>query len=366
MKRVGVLGGGQLGLMLGQAACCLGIEILFLDPDQSCPASKVGQIVLGDPKDYQDVIMFGKQVDVLTTEIEDVNVLALQHLEEDGKSVQPRSTTLGLIQDKFVQKTHFEKFGLKQCTFGEIEDVKEFKLPLLVKSKRHGYDGRGNHKITDINQFEYSDSHYIEELVPHVAELAVMVVRSLGGQIETYPVVDTFQTDGICTKVVAPSLQKNKWLVEQAERLATEAVSCLTGAGVFGVEMFVLDTGELLLNEVAPRPHNSGHYTIEACWTSQFEQHLRAILGLPLGKCGFKVVEVATMYNLIGVDIYICNPPHPISTPPYQGKLIEQILSIPRATLHWYGKKQVRSKRKMGHVTVLGPLSKHLVFCNNL
>lgn len=234
------------------------------------------------------------------------------------------SKTLGLIQDKLVQKTHFQKLGLRQAKFGEIEDVGQYQLPLLIKSRRQGYDGRGNHKITDPSQLTYSNAYYVEELVPFVAELAVMVVRSLDGQVVSYPVVETVQTDGICTKVIAPCQQNE--LVDQAKKLAVEAVSSLTGAGVFGVEMFVLDSQDLLLNEVAPRPHNSGHYTIEACYTSQFEQHLRAIIGLSLGECRLKV-ESAIMYNLIGVDLF---------------HTLDQIASIPCLTLHWYGKTQVR------------------------
>ncbi|XP_052288526.1 phosphoribosylaminoimidazole carboxylase, chloroplastic isoform X3 [Citrus sinensis] len=297
---------------------------------------------------------------VLTVEIEHVDVATMEKLEQQGVDCQPKASTIRIIQDKYLQKVHFSRHGLPLPEFMEVNDLesarragKQFGYPLMVKSKRLAYDGRGNavakseeelsSAITALGGFDRG--LYVEKWAPFVKELAVIVVRGRDKSILCYPVVETIHKENICHIVKAPAAVPWK-ISELATDVAHKAVSSLEGAGIFAVELFWTNNGQILLNEVAPRPHNSGHHTIESCYTSQFEQHMRAVVGLPLGDPSMKT-PAAIMYNLLGEaegerGFYLAH------------QLIGKALSIPGATVHWYDKPEMRQQRKMGHITIVG------------
>ncbi|CAN6480126.1 unnamed protein product [Victoria cruziana] len=358
---VGVLGGGQLGRMLCQAASCLGIKILILDPSEDCPASLMcHRHVLGSFDDGASVQKFAKECGVLTIEIEHVDVATLEKLEQEGVDCQPRASTIRIIQDKYLQKVHFLKHGIPLPDFMEINNSEDstrageiFGYPLVIKSKRLAYDGRGNavaHKKDDLVSAVsalggYGRGLYAEKFVKFVKELSVIVARGRDGSCSCFPVVETIHRDNICHIVETPAEVPDK-VQKQASEVALRAVGSLEGAGVFAVELFLTSSNEILLNEVAPRPHNSGHHTIESCYTSQFEQHLRAIIGLPLGDASMKI-PAAIMYNLLGEEegdlgFHLAH------------KLMKRALTVPGAAVHWYNKLEIRKQRKMGHITILG------------
>ncbi|KAJ4719695.1 phosphoribosylaminoimidazole carboxylase [Melia azedarach] len=358
---VGVLGGGQLGRMLSQAASQMAIKVMVLDPLENCPASALSyDHMVGSFDDSATVEEFAKRCGVLTVEIEHVDVATLEKLEQQGVDCQPKASTIRIIQDKYLQKVHFSKHGIPLPEFMEIKDVEGarkagdlFGYPLMVKSKRLAYDGRGNavakseeelsSAITALGGFDRG--LYVEKWAPFVKELAVIVARGRNSSILCYPVVETIHRENICHIVKAPAAVPWK-IRELATDVARKAVSSLEGAGIFAVELFLTNDGQILLNEVAPRPHNSGHHTIESCYTSQFEQHLRAVVGLPLGDPSMKT-PAAIMYNLLGEDegehgFYLAH------------QLIGRALGIPGATVHWYDKPEMRKQRKMGHITIVG------------
>ncbi|KAK3200691.1 hypothetical protein Dsin_024106 [Dipteronia sinensis] len=331
---VGVLGGGQLGRMLCQAASKMAIKVVILDPLEDCPASALSyDHMVGRFDDSAAVQEFAKRCGVLTVEIEHVDVATLEELEQQGVDCHPKASTIRIIQDKYLQKVHFSRHGIPLPEFMQIDDFEGarragrlFGFPLMIKSKRLAYDGRGNavakseeelsSAVTALGGFDRGI--YVEKWAPFVKELAVIVARGRDNSILCYPVVETIH----------------------------KAVSSLEGAGVFAVELFLTEDGQILLNEVAPRPHNSGHHTIESCYTSQYEQHLRAVVGLPLGDPSMKT-PAAIMYNLLGEDegdrgFYLAH------------QLIGRALGIPGATVHWYDKPEMRKQRKMGHITIVG------------
>ncbi|KAH9699085.1 AIR carboxylase [Citrus sinensis] len=358
---VGVLGGGQLGRMLCQAASQLAIKVMVLDPLENCPASALSyHHMVGSFDDSATVQEFAKRCGVLTVEIEHVDVATMEKLEQQGVDCQPKASTIRIIQDKYLQKVHFCRHGIPLPEFMEVNDLesawragKQFGYPLMVKSKRLAYDGRGNavakseeelsSAITALGGFDRG--LYVEKWAPFVKELAVIVVRGRDKSILCYPVVETIHKENICHIVKAPAAVPWK-ISELATDVAHKAVSSLEGAGIFAVELFWTNNGQILLNEVAPRPHNSGHHTIESCYTSQFEQHMRAVVGLPLGDPSMKT-PAAIMYNLLGEaegerGFYLAH------------QLIGKALSIPGATVHWYDKPEMRQQRKMGHITIVG------------
>ncbi|CAN1176667.1 Phosphoribosylaminoimidazole carboxylase, chloroplastic (Fragment) [Linum perenne] len=313
---VGVLGGGQLGRMLCQSGSEMGIKVIVLDPLVGCPASSIAHDhMVGSFDDSATVEDFAKRCGVLTVEIEHVDVATLERLEHQGVDCQPKASTIRTIQDKYLQKVHFARHGIPLPEFMQIDDLEGakragdlFGYPLMIKSKRLAYDGRGNavakseedlsSAVTSLGGFGHG--LYIEKWAPFVKELAVIVARGRDGSIVCYPVVETIHRENICHIVKAPAVVP--WKIRQlATDVARKAVSSLEGAGVFAVELFLTSDGQILLNEVAPRPHNSGHHTIEACYTSQYEQHLRAVLGLPLGDPSMKS-PAAMMYNLLGEE----------------------------------------------------------------
>ncbi|XP_058216018.1 phosphoribosylaminoimidazole carboxylase, chloroplastic-like isoform X2 [Rhododendron vialii] len=359
---VGVLGGGQLGRMLCQAASQMAIKVIVLDPMENCPTGALSDChVVGSYDDSVTVEEFAKRCSVLTVEIEHVNVATLEKLEQRGLDVQPKASTIRIIQDKYLQKVHFSRHGIPLPKFMKIDDPESakkagdlFGYPLMIKSKRLAYDGRGNavakreEEISSAVQTlgGYDHGLYVEQWAPFVKELAVIVARGRDESILCYPVVETIHRENICHIVKAPANVPLK-IRKLATDVAYKAVSSLEGAGVFAVELFLTEDGQILLNEVAPRPHNSGHHTIESCFTSQYEQHLRAILGLQLGDPSMKT-QAAIMYNILGED-----EGEPGFLLAHQ--LIGRALGISGATVHWYTKPEMRKQRKMGHITIVGP-----------
>ncbi|KAL0038459.1 hypothetical protein WJX77_007178 [Trebouxia sp. C0004] len=360
-QKVGILGGGQLGKMLAMEAAKMGVRIMVLDPTPGCPASSVAVQIVGSFRDAAAVQQIAQLVDVLTVEIEHVDVDALESAASQfNVDVEPTPQTLRLIQDKYVQKQHFKQANVPIGDYLEVSNAEQaqhaghtFGYPLMLKSRRFAYDGKGNAVVQSVEKLEnavqqlggYKHGLYAEKWTPFVKELAVMVARSRNGETKAFPVVETIHKDNICHTTEAPARVPHETLLK-AQQVAQQAVECLEGAGVFGVEMFLLADGSLLLNEIAPRPHNSGHYTIEACATSQYEQHLRAIMGWPLGDTSL-VVKSSIMLNILGEG----------SGP--QGKrkaeeLMARAMQAPGTSVHWYG-KEVQNKRKLGHITIVGP-----------
>ncbi|KAF8401832.1 hypothetical protein HHK36_012778 [Tetracentron sinense] len=360
---VGVLGGGQLGRMLCQAASQMAIKVMVLDPLKNCPASALSYShMVGSFDDSAAVQEFAKRCGVLTVEIEHVDVATLEKLEQEGVDCQPKASTIQIIQDKYLQKLHFSQHAIPLPDFMQIDDLEsaktagdEFGYPLMIKSKKLAYDGRGNAVANSKEELSsavsalggFSRGLYVEKWASFVkVELAVIVARGRDNSILCYPVVETIHRENICHIVKAPA--DVPWKIKKlATDVAQKAISSLEGAGVFAVELFLTRDGQVLLNEVAPRPHNSGHHTIEACFTSQFEQHLRAVVGLPLGDPSMKT-PAALMYNILGEEegepgFYLAQ------------QLIGRALSIPGATVHWYDKPEMRKQRKMGHITIVGP-----------
>ncbi|XP_071729817.1 phosphoribosylaminoimidazole carboxylase, chloroplastic [Rutidosis leptorrhynchoides] len=361
-KVVGVLGGGQLGRMLCQAASQMAIKVNVLDPMVNCPACSISHHhMVGSYNDSTTVEEFAKTCEILTVEIEHVDADTLEKLEKQGVDCQPKASTIRIIQDKYIQKVHFSRHDIPLPKFRQIDDLEsaekagqEFGYPLMIKSKRLAYDGRGNavakteEALTSaINALGgFGHGLYVEQWAPFVKELAVIVARGRDDSILCYPVVETVHRENICHIVKAPANESWK-ILKLATDVASRAIASLEGAGVFAVELFLTEDDEILLNEVAPRPHNSGHHTIESCYTSQYEQHLRAVVGLPLGNPSMKA-PAAMMYNILGED---------------EGeagfimahRIIKRALCTPGATVHWYDKPDMRKQRKMGHITVVGP-----------
>ncbi|XP_027164077.1 phosphoribosylaminoimidazole carboxylase, chloroplastic-like isoform X2 [Coffea eugenioides] len=298
---------------------------------------------------------------VLTVEIEHVDAATLEKLEQQGVDCQPKASTIRIVQDKYLQKVHFSRHSIPLPKFMQIDDLNSakqagvlFNYPLMIKSKRLAYDGRGNAVANSEEELSsavdalggYDRGLYVEKWAPFVKELSVIVVRGRDNSVVCYPVVETIHRENICHIVKSPADVSWK-IMNLATDVAFRAVSSLEGAGVFAVELFLTADGQILLNEVAPRPHNSGHHTIESCYTSQFEQHLRAVVGLPLGDPSMKA-PAAIMYNILGED-----EGEPGFLLAHQ--LIGRALGIPGASVHWYDKPEMRKQRKMGHITIVGP-----------
>lgn len=363
--RIGILGGGQLGRMTAEAARDLGVEITILEREGNSPA---GQIVgpahelVGDWRDPATREQLAARVDLITLESEFVAADALQWFVDRGTPVYPGPETLRTIQDKLRQKEALAQAGLPVPRFRPVQSeadlhaaARELGWPLLLKARRLGYDGHGNATVDGpdgaagaiaalVPAERRSDGPldlYAENFVPFAGEIAVMVARSRDGSVAVYPVVDTVQRNHICHEVVAPA-RVPAAVAERAREIAVAAVTAVDAVGVVGVELFWLADGTVLANELAPRPHNSGHYSIEACRTSQFANHLRGVLGLPLGPVDL-VAPGAAMVNLLGTRAALAQPAG-----------VEQAKAIDRAFLHLYGKRDVRPGRKMGHVTALG------------
>jgi phosphoribosylaminoimidazole carboxylase len=369
---LGVLGGGQLGRMMAYAAHRLGVRLLPLDPKGSVsPAGQAAAAsVKGSFQDAARVRALGSVCDVLTVEIEHIDTQALEALEAEGKDVQPRPSALRMIQDKFRQKEHFQTAGVPLGEFRSVsagEDVLALAeewggFPVMLKSRLGAYDGKGNAVVRSADGVDAAwrklgghkgQTLYAERWVPFRKELAVMVARGAGGEIAAYPVVETVQVNNVCSTTVCPVPGLTDAEAAAARAVASRAIASVDGRGIYGVELFLLapdrETGKprVLLNEVAPRPHNSGHYTIEACHTDQFENHLRAVLGLPLGDPSLKV-GASAMVNVLGAGSGEADLAAALAE-------TRAALEVRGATMHWYGKQGCRAGRKMAHVSVVAP-----------
>jgi len=352
---LGILGGGQLGKMLLYETRKFDIATRVLDPSNEAPCRiACDTFEQGDLMDYDTVLAFGKKVDVLTFEIENVNVEALEALEAEGKKVYPSAKTLRNIQDKGIQKQFYKEHQIPTSPFKVYKDKydlneaivrKELHFPFVWKSCTGGYDGKGVsiiHNAEDVIPLA-EGSCIAEKLIPFKNELAVIVARSSSGEVATYPVVEMeFHPEANQVEYVLCPARIDEVVAEKARVVAKKVSEAFQHVGLLAVEMFQTHDDEILVNEVAPRPHNSGHYSIEASYTNQFEQHLRAILDLPLGNTNSKVNGI--MVNLVGAEGH---------TGEVLYKNIENIMAMEGVTPHIYGKKQTRPFRKMGHVTIV-------------
>ncbi len=352
---VGILGGGQLARMTVEAANRLGIRIAILEKQEDSPAGKVAAYeIVGHWNNPAVLKQLAEVCDVITLENEFVDYQALQRLEAAGVPVYPSALTLRLVQDKALQKQTLRLANLPVPPFATVETIqaveefaREHGWPLILKTRRNGYDGKGNRKLdSSVDLVEGwnglgGTALMVEAFVSFEKELAVMVVRGSSGETKLYPLVETVQRDHICHSVTAPALVSEA-VSKEALEIAQKAIEAVNGVGVFGVELFLDQSGQLLINELAPRPHNSGHYTIEACPSSQFDNLLRAVLDLPLGST--ELLAPAAMVNLIGKRQRTAGPDG-----------LAAALAIPGASLHLYDKEGARPGRKMGHVTVLAP-----------
>lgn len=350
---IGIIGGGQLGKMISQEAKKMNFRVIILDPTPECPAASVSdEQIVADFKDIVAIKNLAEKSDIITYEIELANTDVLKELQKNGCIVNPSPHTLSIIQNKFVQKTHLKNNNLPVVDFvkiGSIEDMYavggEFGFPFILKASCDAYDGRGNiviHNAEEIPiafaKFEERDM-YAEKFLDFEKEISVMVARNPSGDIECFPVVENIHMDNILVMTIAPARIPEK-LQEVAKELAIKTMRVLDGGGIFGIEMFVTKNDIILINEIAPRPHNSGHYSIEACNISQFEQHLRAVADLPLGKVS--LLSPAVMINILGDK-----------TGSAKITGIQDVLKMSNVSLHIYGKKVSKPQRKMGHITVL-------------
>ena len=352
---LGILGGGQLGKMLLTETRKFDITTKVLDPSADAPCRiACNTFVQGALTDFDTVYNFGKEVDVLTIEIENVNVDALKKLQSEGVKVYPTPQTIELIQNKATQKQFYATHNIPTTPFHRFESLtnlqqavanEQITLPFVWKSARFGYDGNGvkiARQLPDLSLLPEGEC-IAENLVPFAKELAVIVARNVSGEATTYPVVEMeFHPEANQVEYVLCPARISEEIAQKARAIAVQVAEAFQVVGLLAVELFLTAEGEVLVNEVAPRPHNSGHYSIEAAYTNQFEQHLRAILDLPLGNTDSKVAGV--MVNLVGAE-------------GYQGDVvyenIEQILAMEGVTPHIYGKRQTRPFRKMGHVTIV-------------
>lgn len=355
--RIAIIGGGQLAKMTALSALELGCDVLVLELKNEGPAVNLAShFFVGDWNNPDDLLKLAEHADVVTLENEFVLADSLAVLERDGHLLFPTSHTVALIQDKFVQKETMQAAGLPLPEFRAVEsrdDIKaaadEFGWPLIIKARHYSYDGKGNATINSDSDIEDAwqkldgDNRglYVEALCPFVSELAIMITSGRSGEVATYPLVESVQRNHICHIVRAPAEVADD-IRKKATDIARHAVAAIGAIGSFGVEMFLMDDGRVMINELAPRVHNSGHYTIEACECSQFENHVRAILGFPLGSTRM-VKPAAVMINLLGSGDGSGYP-----------RGIEKALAIPGAHVHIYGKEKSRSGRKMGHVTATG------------
>ena len=348
--KLGILGGGQLGRMLIQEAVNFNIHISVLDPSVNAPcADLANNFVVGNFNDYETVLDFGKTVDVLTIEIEHVNIEALEELERLGKKVFPTPQALRTIQDKGLQKQFYKENDIPTAPFHLIENAADALLfkekgPFMQKLRKGGYDGKGVTPLRTEAEFSaaFDAPSVLEEFVPFVKELAVIVARNERGEIATFPLVEMeFNPEANLVEFIFSPAHVSIDIESNAKKIATDIANKLEHVGLLAIELFLTADGNLLVNEIAPRPHNSGHHTIEACFVSQYGMHLRAILNMPLGSTGLRTPAV--MINLLGEK-------------GFEGKAryenIEEVLHTEGAYIHLYGKEDTKPFRKMGHITV--------------
>lgn len=349
-KTIGIIGGGQLGMMLTESAKKLSeyiSDIIVLDPTNNCPASNVGaKQIIANYDDENAIYELAKKSDIITYEIETGNIETLHKLEKSIE-INPSPQSLQIIQDKFKQKKFLAKNKLPVPEFDDINTFTEFKtkstqigFPLMIKARRGGYDGRGNTLIKsndNITKKISSNTFFLEKIIDFKMEVSVIVVRNIQGDIITYPTVENIHYENILRMTIAPArIQKN--ISDQAQKIATNAIKCFSGAGVFCVEMFITKNNNILINEIAPRVHNSGHHTLQSSSTSQFEQHLRAILGLRLGST--KLLHKTIMYNILGPKNF-------------QGKFKPISINKSGIFVKMYNKHISKPLRKLGHVNII-------------
>ena len=350
-KRLGIIGGGQLGMMITEAAKNLSdaiSEITVLDPTDNCPAAQAGaKQIIGDFKDEDAIVKLAEQSDIITYEIESGNTDVLSKLNAE---IEPSPTTLGIIQDKLLQKKFLSENELPVSQFYEItslddlrEKINDLGLPVLLKARRDAYDGRGNFKITSPDEIEKAYQHFdgkslmIEKFVNFKMEVSVIAARNTKGEIAAYPLVENIHENNILKITIAPARVSDD-VIMNAGDIAKKTMEVLKGAGVFGIEMFIDQDDKILINEIAPRVHNSGHHTLQSCKTSQFEQHLRAILGLELGSTD--LVHKTVMCNILGPD-------------GYEGKYKPVELEKDGVYLKMYRKDVSKQQRKLGHFNIV-------------
>ena len=350
-KRLGIIGGGQLGMMITEAAKNLSneiSEIIVLDPTENCPAAQVGaKQIVGDFKDEDAIVKLAEQSDIITYEIESGNTDVLSKVKAE---IEPSPSTLGIIQDKLLQKTFLLENELPISQFYKItslddlrEKINELGLPVLLKSRRDAYDGRGNYKISSLKEIEKAYQYFdgkslmVEKFVDFKMEVSVIAVRNTKGEIAVYPLVENIHEDNILKMTVAPARVSDD-VINDADEIAKKTMDVLKGAGVFGIEMFIDQNDRILINEIAPRVHNSGHHTLQSCRTSQFEQHLRAILGLELGSTD--LIHRTIMCNILGPN-------------GFEGKYKPVEIQKDGVYLKMYGKDVSKPQRKLGHFNVV-------------
>jgi 5-(carboxyamino)imidazole ribonucleotide synthase len=353
--KLGILGGGQLGKMLTIAASNWDVNTYVLDPNNECSAATTcSKYVQGDFTNYEDVYNFGKGVDLITIEIENVNIDALKQLKAEGKTVYPDPQILEIIKDKGLQKTFYKEHNIPSSEFELFNDEQAIKdavqkgdltIPFVQKSRSEGYDGKGVKVVTtldDLNELLPGPS-LAEKKVQIKKELSVIVARNPSGDIKCFPIVEMeFNHEANLVEYLLCPAEVSNEIAEEAKELAIKLVKAMEFEGLLAVEMFLDTDGNILINEVAPRPHNSGHHTIESAFTSQYEQHLRAILDFPLGATEAKIPSI--MLNVLG-------------EPGYEGEVklsgLKECMSCEGVKLHMYGKKITKPFRKMGHITIL-------------
>ncbi len=352
-KILGIIGGGQLGMMITEAAKKMPehiSKIIVLDPTENCPAARVGaEQIVADFKDKDAITELANKSDIITYEIESGDSGVLKSVEKNAE-INPSPETLRIIQDKFLQKSFLLENGISVPEFIKIERIediteglKNFGLPALLKARRDAYDGRGNFKINSDDEIQKAFDYFkgqkllLEKFIPFKMEVSVIVSRNTKGQIKTYPLVENIHEENILRMTIAPARVIEE-VKKKAEQIAEKTIAVLKGAGTFGIEMFVTHDNILIINEIAPRVHNSGHHTLQSSETSQFEQHLRAILGLDLGST--KLVHPTIMYNILG-------------TKSFEGEYKPIILSEPNVYLKMYEKQISKPLRKLGHFNLV-------------
>ncbi|KAF6247836.1 5-(carboxyamino)imidazole ribonucleotide synthase [Nitrosopumilus sp. b3] len=353
-KVLGIIGGGQLGMMITEAAKKMPehiSKIIVLDPTKNCPASQVGaEQIISDFKDKNAIIDLANKSDIITYEIESGDSDVLKSVENKAE-INPSPETLKIIQDKFLQKSFLLKNNIPVPDFLEInniDDVKEglkkFGYPAMLKARRDAYDGRGNYKINSEEEIQAAYDYFkgqsllLEKFVSFKMEVSVIASRNTKGQIKTYPLVENIHETSILRETIAPA-RVSENISKKAEQIAEKTMAVLKGAGTFGIEMFVTTNDDVIINEIAPRVHNSGHHTLQSSETSQFEQHLRAILGLELGST--KLLHNTIMYNILG-------------SKEFQGEYKPLKISEDNLFLKMYGKKISKPLRKLGHLNLVG------------
>jgi len=352
-KVLGIIGGGQLGMMITEAAKKIPehiSKIIVLDPTENCPAAQVGaEQIVADFKNKDAIVNLANKSDIITYEIESGDSDVLKSIEKNTE-INPSPETLKIIQDKFLQKSFLLENDIPIPDFIKIEKIedvknglKNFGFPALLKARRDAYDGRGNFKINSEDEIQKAFNYFkgqkllLEKFIPFKMEVSVIASRNTKGQIKTYPLVENIHEDNILRETIAPARVTDE-ITQKAEQIAEKIMMVLKGAGTFGIEMFVTLDNDIVINEIAPRVHNSGHHTLQSSETSQFEQHLRAILGLELGST--KLLHNTIMYNILGAK-------------DFEGEYKSITLSESNVYLKMYGKQISKPLRKLGHFNLV-------------